>query len=310
MLAMNSKQQCSQRGLSLVEMMVALAVGMVVVSGALVLAASSMTASRDNIRMSFLNQELRNVMNLMTNDLRRASYWGGAVDATRVSSVSTLVFSSNAIGAAKLTLGFDGDDVSDALVDSLGAKAVGTTLVYLEGSNNYTAKITAYDAGSNAFTATLNATFPVTVLASKGGVVKGSWGLMAPESEVTVSLTGDHCAIFSYDKDVNDQSVNANGLIDNTERMGFRYDATNKAVGIRQGGTDCDGSGWENVTDENAVEITAFTITDHSPGVISAGNFDVSIREYSIEMTGRLKSDTSVVRGLRETIRVRNDRVS
>ena len=300
---MNSKLQCGQRGLSLVEMMVALAVGMVVVSGALVLAASSMTASRDNIRMSFLNQELRNVMNLMTNDLRRASYWGGAVDATRVSSVSTLVFSSNAIGAATLALGFDGDDVSDALVDSLGAKAVGTTLVYLEGSNSYTANITAYDSGSNTFTATLNTAFPDTVLATKGGVVKGSWGLVGPETEVTASLTGDHCAIFSYD-------VNANGLIDNTERMGFRYDATDKAVEIRQGGTDCSGSGWANVTDEKAVEITAFTITDHSPGVISAGNFDVSIREYSIEMTGRLKSDTGVVRSLRETIRVRNDSVS
>jgi type II secretory pathway component PulJ len=301
---MNSKLQCGQRGLSLVEMMVALAVGMVVVSGALVLAASSMTASRDNIRMSFLNQELRNVMNLMTNDLRRASYWGGAVDATRVSSVSTLVFSSNAIGAATLALGFDGDDVSDALVDSLGAKAVGTRLVYLEGDDDpYYADITAYDGSTNTFTATLNMDFPDTVLASKGGVVKGSWGLMAPESEVTASLTGDHCAIFSYD-------VNANGLIDNTERMGFRYDATDKAVEIRQGGTDCSGSGWANVTDEKAVEITAFTITDQSPGVISAGNFDVSIREYSIEMTGRLKSDTSVVRSLRETIRVRNDSVS
>jgi Tfp pilus assembly protein PilW len=132
---MNSKLQCGQRGLSLVEMMVALAVGMVVVSGALVLAASSMTASRDNIRMSFLNQELRNVMNLMTNDLRRASYWGGAVDATRVSSVSTLVFSSNAIGAATLASALMAT-MSDALVDSLGAKAVGATLVYLEAATS------------------------------------------------------------------------------------------------------------------------------------------------------------------------------
>jgi type II secretory pathway component PulJ len=291
-------------------MMVALAVGTIVVSGALVLASSSMTASRDNIRMSFLNQELRNVMNLMTNDLRRASYWGGAVDATRVSSVSTLIFSSNAAGSATLALGFDGDDVSDALVDSLGAKAVGTTLVYLEGSNSYTATITAYDAGSNTFTATLNTAFPDTVLATKGGVVKGSWGLVGPETAVTADLTGNHCVIFSYDKDDNDQSVNANGLIDNTERMGFRYDATNKAVEMRQGGTDCSGGGWINVTDESAVEITAFTITDQSPGLISAGNFDVDIREYSIEMTGHLKSDTSVVRSLRETIRVRNDSVS
>jgi type II secretory pathway component PulJ len=141
------------------------------------------------------------------------------------------------------------------------------------------------------------------VLAAKGGVVKGSWGLVGPEAEVTASLTGDDCAIFSYD-------VNADGQIDNTERMGFRYDAADKAVEMRKGGTDCSGSGWENVTDEDAVEIDVFTITDHSPGAISAGNFDVDIREYSIEMTGHLKSDPSVERSLRETIRVRNDSVS
>ena len=172
MLTKIGKLQRSQRGLSLVEMMVALAVGTVVVSGALVLASSSMTASRDNIRMSFLNQELRSVMNLMTNDLRRASYWGSAVDATRVSSVSTLEFSSNTSGSATLALGFDSADVSDELVDDLGAKAVGTTLVYLEGGNSYTASITAYDSGANTFTATLNTDFPETVLATVSAAVR------------------------------------------------------------------------------------------------------------------------------------------
>ncbi|MFO7542767.1 MAG: prepilin-type N-terminal cleavage/methylation domain-containing protein [Thiobacillus sp.] len=305
MLIRISNQQDRQRGLSLVEMMVSLTVGMIVVSGALVLAVSSMASSRDNIRMSFLNQEMRNVINLMTNDLRRASSWGGALDATRVSSVSTLTFSSNTSGAsATIPLSFDSSDVSDTLVDSLGARAIGATLMYLDGSNKYTATISAYDAGSNTFTATLNTAFPDTVLASKGGVAKGGWGLLAPESAVvTASLMGNDCAIFSYDLD-------ANGLIDNSERMGFRYDATNKAVEMRKGGTDCSGDDWENVTDEKTIDIMSFTIEDQSPGVLSAGNFDVNIRQYSIEMKGRLKSDNSIERYLRETIRVRNDRVS
>ncbi|MFO7542361.1 MAG: hypothetical protein R6W97_06045 [Thiobacillus sp.] len=129
--------------------------------------------------------------------------------------------------------------------------------------------------------------------------------MLAPEIAAAVSLTGNDCAIFSYDLD-------ANGLIDNSERMGFRYNATNMAVEMRKGGTDsnCSGDDWENVTDEKTIDITFFNIEDQSPGVLSAGNFDVNIRQYSIEMRGRLKSDNSIERFLRETIRVRNDRVS
>lgn len=305
--------QFKQQGLSLVEMMVALTIGMIVVSGALYLSTSAMTVSRDNIRMSFLNQELRQAMNLMTSDLRRASYWGGAVDATRVSSVSTLTFSSNAAGAATLTLAYDPIDVSDGVVDSLGAQAKKAQLVYLEKDTaapydvkKYTATITDYDPATNAFTATLSDAFPATVLAAGGGADKGSWGIVAPVNAVTATLAED-CAIFSYD-------VNGNGQIDDSadtdERFGFRYDATNEAVEVRKGATACNSTGWENITDEKSVAITIFTITDQSPASITAGKFTVGIREYTIVMKGHLKSDPSIERTLRETIRVRNDKVT
>ena len=79
---------------------------------------------------------------------------------------------------------------------------------------------------------------------------------------------------------------------------------------IRKSGTLCSGTGWENITDEKSVEIIDFIITDQLPTSIAAGNFTVGIREYTIVMKGRLKSDTSIERTLRETIRVRNDKVS
>lgn len=303
-----------QQGLSLVEMMVALAIGMVVISGALYLSTTAMAVSRDNIRMSFLNQELSNAMNLMTKDLRRASYWGGAMDATRVSSVSTITFSSNAAGAATLTLAYDPTNVSAAVVDSLGAQAKDAQLVYLEKDTvtpfnvkKYTATITAYDPDTNAFTATLSAAFPATVLAAGGGAAKGSWGIVAPVNAVTATLTGNHCVTFSYDVDGDGQ---INTAADTDERFGFRYDSTEKAVEIRKSGTLCSGTGWENITDEKSVEIIDFIITDQLPTSIAAGNFTVGIREYTIVMKGRLKSDTSIERTLRETIRVRNDKVS
>lgn len=309
---MSIKMQASkrQRGLSLVEMMVALAIGMVIISGALYISTSATTASRDNIRMSFLNQELSNAMNLITKDLRRASYWGGAMDAARVSGVSSLTFSAVSGNGVSITINFDTADVSDTVVDGLGAKAddVGAKLVYLEKSatspyavQRYTATITAYTPSTNTFTANLSGTFPSTVLAN-GGVVEGSWAIIPPTNTVTTDVTGDHCAIFSYD-------VNGNGLVPTDENFGFRYDSTELAVELRTGGTSCSGTGWENITDPTRVQIYEFTIVPTATSV-SAGQFSVDVREYEIILKGRLTSDTSIDRTLRETVRVRNDGVS
>ena len=305
-----------QLGLSLVEMMVALAIGMVVISGALYLSTSAMTASRDNIRMSFLNQELSNAMNLMTKDLRRASYWGGTLDATRVSTVSGVTFSATSGSGVTLTITNDPVDVSDAVIDSLGtqAKQVGAQLVYLEKETaspfavkKYIATITDYNVSTNAFTANLSGTFPATVLAAGGGATKGSWSIIPPLSPVSATLTGNHCVIFNYDADGDGQIDDG---ADTDERYGFRYDSTEKAVEVRKGGASCGGTNWENITDESRVDIYSFKIEDQSPTSIPVGKFTIGIREYTIEMKGRLRSDSSIDRTLRETIRVRNDQVS
>lgn len=300
---MNSRN--SQSGFSLIELMIAMVVGFIIVGGALYLATSSMKASRDNIRMSFLNQELRNVLNLMTRDLKRASYWGGALDAIMVSQATKLVFSATSGSGISITQEFKTADVSDAVVDRLGAAAVGATLVYLEAGTSYRATITAYNAGTNTYTATLTGTFPSTVLAANGGAAKGTWLFIGPEPTITTDLTGDDCAVFSYD-------INGDGLItsDPDERVGFRYDSGQGAIETRQGGTGCGGTGWLNVTDERAVEITGFTITDYAIPAVSGSVLSVTVREYTIEITGRLRSDNNVTRAVRETIRVRNNEIS
>jgi hypothetical protein len=64
------------------------------------------------------------------------------------------------------------------------------------------------------------------------------------------------------------------------------------------------------LTDPNVVEVTAFSVTDNSPDDVSSSGLTVSIREYTISVSGRLKSAPAVTRTLTETIRVRNDRVS
>lgn len=299
---MLTRPRNSQSGFSLVELMIAMVVGFIIVGGALYLATSSMKASRDNIRMSFLNQELRNVLNLVSRDIKRASYWGGSQDTIRVSQVTTLTFGAVSGNGVSITQAFNTADVSETIVDRLGDAAVGATLVYLEGGNRYRATITAYSSSTNTYTANLLDTFPSTVLAANGGARPTAWSFIGPAPTITVS--GD-CITFSYD-------MNGNGLITTSgpdERVGYRINAS--AVQVSDGGAVCgNNANWQNITDGNAVNITGFTITDYAIPAVTGSALSVKVREYTIVITGALTSDSNVTRSVRETIRVRNNQIS
>ncbi len=66
------------RGLSLVEMLVSIVVGLVVVAGSLTLYTTSVTANANTIRYMRINQELRSVVDRIARDIRRAGYRGNA----------------------------------------------------------------------------------------------------------------------------------------------------------------------------------------------------------------------------------------
>lgn len=62
------------RGLSLVELLVAVGLGLVVMAGVLGMVASSLRANSDSIKTTRLNQEMRAALDLMVRDIRRAGY--------------------------------------------------------------------------------------------------------------------------------------------------------------------------------------------------------------------------------------------
>lgn len=67
-----------QRGLSLVELMVALLIGLVVVAGAFLVHLRHLQSSRQLLAEVRLHQDLRAVVDLVTRDLRRAGHWASA----------------------------------------------------------------------------------------------------------------------------------------------------------------------------------------------------------------------------------------
>jgi type II secretory pathway component PulJ len=284
-----------QAGFGLVELMVGILVGMIVVSAAVSMLTTTLASSNSNIQMSRLDQELRQVMTMLSRDLRRATIWDPAVEVALVSITGPLTLSAV---SGNVTVSSTAGNLDD-----IGAKAVGGTLVYTSGGTLYQGSITAFDSGTNSYSVTIGTAWPTTA-ATTDGVPAGAWSILRPESTLTQSGT---CILFAYDLD-------ASGTYANSERFGYRYDATDKAVEIHTSGDSTDtctsGGSWENLTDDSTVEITAFSVTDNSPPTVTNSGLTIAVREFTVSITARLKSDTSVVRTLQETIRVRNDRLS
>jgi prepilin peptidase dependent protein B len=78
------------RGLSIVETMVGLVIGMVVMAGALGMYVDNLTQSRRLLAEARLTQDLRAAADLIARDLRRAGYWGNALSGTRAAGGGTV----------------------------------------------------------------------------------------------------------------------------------------------------------------------------------------------------------------------------
>lgn len=79
------------RGISIVETMVGLAVGMVLMAGALRLYVDNLANSRRLLAEVRLTQDLRAAAELVARDLRRAGYWGHALQGTQAIGSSSAV---------------------------------------------------------------------------------------------------------------------------------------------------------------------------------------------------------------------------
>ena len=71
-----------QRGLSIVELMVGIAIGLVVVAAATIMVAAQLADNRRLLLETQIQQDLRSAADLIARDLRRAGFWHDASRAT------------------------------------------------------------------------------------------------------------------------------------------------------------------------------------------------------------------------------------
>ncbi len=100
---LNTTRPSKHSGLSLVELMIAITVGLVIVTGVLSLFLSAVRSNSDNLKATRLNQDLRTAMAVMVRDIRRAGAWGGAAANVANSTLLSNPF-TNTVNTTDLTV--------------------------------------------------------------------------------------------------------------------------------------------------------------------------------------------------------------
>lgn len=86
--------RCNHAGFSLIEMMIATVVGMMLLAGVTFIFTNTVKANTDSLKTAHLHQELRAIMDVMVQDIRRGGYWTNAI-----CTVSATILSPTAIAA-------------------------------------------------------------------------------------------------------------------------------------------------------------------------------------------------------------------
>ncbi|MDO9048830.1 MAG: prepilin-type N-terminal cleavage/methylation domain-containing protein [Methylobacter sp.] len=101
-----------QIGFTLIEIMIALLIGLVILSATISMYVNTVKGSTDTINSARLNYDLESVMLLMVNDLSRGGYWGAATDGVDSSTNPFIIGAANiqVPTAACILYSYDADD--------------------------------------------------------------------------------------------------------------------------------------------------------------------------------------------------------
>lgn len=130
------------RGLSLIELLIGVAIGLAVIAGALKFFASHLDTNRRLLMDARLQQDLRAAGDLIARDLRRAGYWKGAVAGLsyppRLNPYRAIAPGSAAAGMALYSYSRDSseNDTVDSN-ESFGIRISGGALQLLEGAGGW-----------------------------------------------------------------------------------------------------------------------------------------------------------------------------
>lgn len=262
-----------QRGLTLVEVMVGVVVGLIVVSGVLTVYTSTVQSSSSALKSSRLNQEMGATMNIMVNDIRRAGYWENSSFYQPTLNPFNQVDTTTPANTTALRV-YDRSTNTDMTDNATLANRKGDCIVY------------SYDRpGGTAGTVDNN---------EKLGFRLGR-GDYANEVQMRLSSTGDvnNCETGTWNSLTDRKSI----LITNLE-----FDLSN---------SECLNTSEPNGEDEAPANGTVDEFAERDCYLAAyapdSGERTVELRDVLITLQAQLADDSSVAATMQQTVQVRNN---
>ncbi|RLA43371.1 MAG: hypothetical protein DRR06_12310 [Gammaproteobacteria bacterium] len=192
-----------QRGVSIVELMVGIAIGLIILSGVIAVVANTSFSGLENIRAVQLNQQLRGTMDVMRRELQRAGYvdpWtpGAATLAAGIDTDAMALFGTVTLG------GTCSSGVCDCIVYSYdrnedGAQGIGTGTPGT-GQNTGTSELYGFRLNSN-----------IIQMRTSGNTLSCSSGTWEGITDASVKITALGFELDGADSTVYEISGNNNG---------------------------------------------------------------------------------------------------
>lgn len=125
----NARRGC--RGFSIVELLVGVAIGLFILTGASLLYVNNLGNSRMLLAQARMDQDLRSAMDLITRDLRRGAYWVDSLKGTTTTASAATPNTYAAVtvsgSASAATIAYSYDD-SDSATTGLNERTFGFRL--------------------------------------------------------------------------------------------------------------------------------------------------------------------------------------
>ena len=261
-----------QFGLSLVELMVAVAAGMIVVLGVTTIYISTISSSADTLKQSRLNQELTAIMSVMTNDIRRAGIWQGA-GTTRYTEPQSNPFAARSNTALTIIKQSSNTTINPFDATTWPGASSGDCILY------------AYDSPNAGTLGTLDNT-DIFGFRLNNGVVQ-----MRSQGDVSAT-NNDLCTTGAWADMSDAQAITITNLT---------FDMINSACVNTAEPNGVDNNGTGGIDD--AAEKNCYSVAP------SSGDITSQTHQIDITITGQVNNTPLLRSTLKQSVRVRNDLV-
>lgn len=126
--AQSRQKSFSQKGFSLIEMMVGLAIGLIIVGAAATVYVNSIRSGSDTLRSAKLNMELRGAMDIMVAEIRRAGHFNMATPSTNPFTQATTNLSNPSANCILFSYDADGSGTTNT-ADFFGFKSADSAVL-------------------------------------------------------------------------------------------------------------------------------------------------------------------------------------